>query len=125
MESIRVDGNDPDEMYCAARDAIARARSGQGPTLVEAMTFRFKGHLLGDVDGYMNVKEKEAAVAADPVPRFRKRLIADGIATEAQLSQIEADAEREILDAIEFALASKWPEHNEIRKDVYADEVPT
>src|SRR6266403_2003604 len=124
MESVCVDGNDPDKMYEAARAAIARARSGLGPTLIEAMTFRFKGHLLGDADGYMDVEAKKRAIAADPVPRFRKRLIADGIATEAELTQIEADAEREILDAIDFALASAWPTQDEMRKDVYATEVP-
>jgi pyruvate dehydrogenase E1 component alpha subunit len=88
------------------------------------MTFRFNGHLLGDADGYMDKEQKKAAKAADPVSRFRQRLIKDGVATEQQLAQIEADAEREILEAIEYALGSAWPDNDELRKDVYADEVP-
>jgi TPP-dependent pyruvate/acetoin dehydrogenase alpha subunit len=124
MKGVRVDGNDPFEMYATAREAIERARSGEGPTLIEAMTFRFNGHLLGDADGYMDKEQKKAAKAADPVSRFRQRLIKDGVATEQQLAQIEADAEREILEAIEYALGSAWPDNDELRKDVYADEVP-
>jgi pyruvate dehydrogenase E1 component alpha subunit len=124
MKSVRVDGNDPFEMYAGAREAVERARAGEGPTLIEAMTFRFNGHLLGDADGYMDKVQKKAALAADPVPRFRQRLIEDGVATEQQLVQIEADAEHEILEAIEYALGSPWPDNDELRKDVYADEVP-
>jgi pyruvate dehydrogenase E1 component alpha subunit len=124
MASIRADGNDPIEMYAVARDAIERARRGEGPTLIEAMTFRFKGHLLGDADGYMDREQKAAAMAADPIPRFRQRLINDGIATEEQIAKIEAEAEREIQEAIDYALASPWPEYRELRQDVYADEVP-
>jgi len=124
MHGIHVDGNDPVAMYAAAREAVERARSGQGPTLIEAVTFRFKGHLLGDNDGYMDKEQKKAAMAVDPVPRFRAKLLADGIASEEQLAQIEADADREITEAIDYALDSAWPEFDELRKDVYADEVP-
>jgi pyruvate dehydrogenase E1 component alpha subunit len=125
MPGIHVDGNDPVAMYAAAREAIERARTGEGPTLIEAMTFRFKGHVLGDADGYMDKGVKQAAVAADPVKRFRQYLLDEGIATESQLAEIEAQADQQITEAIEFALASPWPEYDELRKDVYADEVPS
>ena len=124
MHSIHVDGNDPIAMYSAARTAIERARAGEGPTLIEAMTFRFKGHVMGDADGYMDKEQKRAAVAADPVKRFRQYLLEEGIATEEQLVRIESDADQQITEAIEYAMASPWPELDELRKDVYADEVP-
>lgn len=123
MHSIHVDGNDPVAMYDAARTAIERARAGEGPTLIEAMTFRFKGHVMGDADGYMDQEQKKAAIAADPVKRFRQMLLDDGIADEELLADIEATAEQQIVEAIEFAVTSPWPELDELRKDVYADEV--
>ena len=123
MPGLHVDGNDPFAMYAAAREAIDRARNGGGPTLIEAMTFRFFGHLLGDADGYMDPAEKKAAMEADPVPRFRRRLIESGVAAEAELAAIEAQIEAEIEDAISFALASEFPPLAEIERDVYATEV--
>jgi TPP-dependent pyruvate/acetoin dehydrogenase alpha subunit len=121
MPGVRADGNDPFEMYSVAGEAIERARAGGGPTLIEAMTFRFNGHLLGDADGYMDKTRKKDAMEADPVPRYRARLIADGVALEEQLLEIEARVDRDIREAIEFALASPYPDLIELRRDVYAD----
>jgi pyruvate dehydrogenase E1 component alpha subunit len=119
MPGIHVDGNDPIAMYGAAAEAVARARAGEGPTLIEAMTYRFNGHVFGDADGYIPEEEKEAAIAADPYPRFRARLIADGIASEAELASIEAGWEAALDEAVEFALASPLPALEEISTDVY------
>ena len=123
IPGVRVNGNDPIEMFAAAREAVERARAGEGPTLIEAMTFRFNGHVFGDADAYMDKEQKKAAMEADPVPIFRARLIAEGIASEEQLSAIEADIEKRIDDAVEFALASPFPELDELTKDVYAEGV--
>ena len=123
IPGVRVDGNDPIEMYAAAKEAIDRARAGEGPTLLEAMTFRFHGHVFGDADAYMDKAQKQAAVEADPVPRFRARLIADGVATEEQLAAMEAQIEADIDAAVEFALASSFPELDELTRDVYAEGV--
>jgi pyruvate dehydrogenase E1 component alpha subunit len=123
IPGVRVNGNDPVEMYAAAREAVERARAGEGPTLIEAMTFRFHGHVFGDADNYMDKAQKRAAIEADPVPIFRARLIAEGIATETELAGIEADIEARIDEAVEFALASPFPELDELTKDVYAEGV--
>ena len=123
MPGVRVDGNDPEAMYSAFAEAVARARAGEGPTMIEAMTFRFFGHNFGDDDSYMPPEQKAAAMAADPVPRLRARLIADRIATEEELAALEAGIEREIDDAIEFALASPWPEPDDLRFDVFEKEI--
>ncbi|MEO5597300.1 MAG: thiamine pyrophosphate-dependent enzyme, partial [Novosphingobium sp.] len=121
IPGVRVNGNDPIEMYAAAREAVERARAGEGPTLIEAMTFRFHGHVFGDSDAYMDKAQKQAAIAADPVPIFRARLIAEGIATEVELAAIEAEIEARIDAAVEFALASPFPELSELTTDVYAE----
>ena len=123
MPGVRVDGNDPEAMYAAAHEAIARARAGEGPTLIEAMTFRFFGHVFGDADKYMDKAQKAAAIAADPMPAFRNKLIADGIASAEQLSEIEAGHEAALDAAVEFALGSPFPDLEELRRDVFAAEV--
>lgn len=123
MPGVRVDGNDPEAMYSAFAAAVARARAGEGPTLLECMTFRFFGHNFGDDDSYIPPEQKAAAMEADPVPRLRARLIADRIATEAELAALEADIESQIDEAIEFALASPWPDPDELRFDVFEKEI--
>lgn len=123
MAGITIDGNDPIATYSAAREAVERARRGDGPTLIEALTFRFHGHVFGDDDAYMDKSQKAAAIAADPVPRLRSLLIARGIATDEQLAAVEADIEREIDEAVEFALASPFPDPEELFRDVYAEEI--
>lgn len=123
IPGVRVNGNDPIEMFAAAREAVERARAGEGPTLIEAMTFRFHGHVFGDADGYMDKAQKKAAMDADPVPIFRARLIAEGITTDVELAALEADIEKQIDEAVEFALASAFPELDELTKDVYAEGI--
>lgn len=123
MPGVTVNGNDPLAMFEAARTAVARARAGEGPTLIEAMTFRFHGHVFGDPDAYMDPAQKEAAMRDDPVPAYRAWLIAQGHASEAELGEMEAQIERGIDEALEFALSSPYPDVAELRRDVYRDEV--
>ena len=123
MPGERVDGNDPFAMYAAAHEAVRRARAGEGPTLIEAMTYRFFGHVFGDQDAYMDKARKAEAMANDPVPRFRQRLIDDGIANEDQLAAMEAEIEKQIDEAVEYALASDFPGIEELKRDVFAEEL--
>lgn len=122
MPGVTVDGNDPLQMFAVAKQAVDRARAGQGPTLIEAKTFRFHGHVFGDADKYMAKGEKEAAMARDPVPRFRAWLIEQGHASEADLAAMEAAIERDIDAAVEFALSSPNPDLEELNRDVFATE---
>lgn len=119
MPGIHVDGNDPIAMYGAAREAVERARAGDGPTLVEAMTYRFHGHVFGDADQYIDKAEKAKWIENDPYPKFRARLIEDGIASEEQLAGIEADFERQIEEAVAYALDCPFPDTAELSTDVY------
>ena len=121
MPGVTIDGNDPLAVYAAARTAIARARAGDGPTLIEAKTFRFHGHVFGDADAYMEKGEKEAAMARDPVPRFRAWQVEGGVA-EAELVALETAIDREIDDAVAFALESPVPDLSELQRDVLAEE---
>lgn len=123
MPSIHVDGNDPIAMWQAAGEAVARARNGEGPTLIEAMTYRFHGHIFGDADAYMDPAVKAEAMKQDPVPLFRAWLLEQGHAGEDELAGLEAAIDKEIGEAVEFALTSPYPDVAELRRDVFAQEI--
>lgn len=118
IPGLYVDGNDPFAMYAAARQGVERARGGDGPTLIEAITFRFFGHVFRDADKYMDPHEKAAAMAADPYPAYRTKLISTGVATEAELAEIEAKFEAELDEAVAFALDAPFPDAKELTSDV-------
>jgi pyruvate dehydrogenase E1 component alpha subunit len=123
MPGVRVNGNSPLELYAVAKDAIERARTGGGPTLIEAMTFRFFGHVFGDDDKYMDPGEKAEHEKHDPYPIYRNWLIEQEHAVEGELLAIEVAHAKEIEAALKFALDSPFPDDSEIRHDVYAHEV--
>jgi len=103
MTAEQVDGNDPIAMYEASQRAAEHARSGKGPVLLEAMTYRFRGHSAQDTQKYRNREDVERYRSKDPNLAFRKRLIDDGIMTEEQAQQIEGEASQTIDAAIEHA----------------------
>ncbi len=123
IPGVTVDGNDPAAMYEAAADAILSARAGNGPTLLEAKTFRFMGHFFGDDGSYIDEQIMADRMAKDPVPALRQRLIADGRADETALTAIEDAARQQLDDALEFARNSEYPDVSELGRDVYAEEV--
>jgi pyruvate dehydrogenase E1 component alpha subunit len=104
-------------MYATAAEAVERARAGNGPTFIEAKTFRFLGHLLGDDSHYIPASEMAAAKAADPLPAYRRELVSRGVA-ESVLTAIDADILAQVEDAAQFALDSPYPDTAEIRIDV-------
>ena len=122
MPGFTVDGNDPLAVYAQAKSAIDRARAGKGPTLIEATTFRFNGHVLGDTDAYMDKGEKAAAMANDPVPKYRAWLIQNKVTDESTLAALEYAISRELDAAVEFALSSPVPDLHELELDVFAEE---
>src|SRR5439155_9543903 len=105
----RVNGNDPDEGYGALSEAVDRARSGGGPTLVECMTFRLRGHSIGDDNAYMKEGELSAREAEDPVPAYRKRLLDSGACTEKELAAIDASATAAVNDAVKTVTEAPFP----------------
>jgi pyruvate dehydrogenase E1 component alpha subunit len=121
MPGFTVDGNNPQAIWDVARAALERARAGQGPTLIEALTFRFFGHVMGDQSEYIPKEEMNAAMALDPVPALRSALLAAGHATEASLIEMDNELRDEIDDALAFALESPYPDVIETHRDVYAE----
>jgi pyruvate dehydrogenase E1 component alpha subunit len=124
MPGVSVDGNDALAMWREARRAIERARNGGGPTLLEAHTFRFEGHNMGDAGEYIPKEMMAEARALDPVPQLRALLLQGGHATEPQLVDLESQMDREIDEAAKFAFDSPFAGIDELRRDVYAEEIP-
>jgi acetoin:2,6-dichlorophenolindophenol oxidoreductase subunit alpha len=121
LESILVDGNDPDAVYAVAVRALNRARAGGGPSLIEAETYRHGGHSRADPGKYRPAEEVAAWLARDPLPMYRARLLEAGVAGEAELEKIEEDAARAVDAATEFAKAGAQPGEHLLLKDVWAD----
>lgn len=122
MRGVAVDGNDPVAIWHEVREAVGRARKGEGPTLIEAKTFRFNGHNLGDPGEYIPKEVYAAALERDPIPLFRKKLIHEKIASEEQLTKLQADLTSEVSEAMEYALSSPWPAVENLTDDVFKSE---
>lgn len=120
MPGLHIDGNDPLAVYAAAAEAIERARKGDGPTLIEAVTFRFNGHLIGDPGEYIPKEEYAEAQENDPYPRYRNWLQKNGHASDEDLDAIDAGIKQLIAEAEKFAFDSPPPDAAELGIDVYA-----
>lgn len=119
IPGITVDGNNPLEVFSAAKKAINRARNGHGPSLIEANTFRFFGHVIDEDQGYIPNEERTWAMTRDPVPLYRNWLIEQEISGSRDLDAIDKSIENEIDEAIRFAVDSKFPDIDELNKDIY------
>src|SRR5437899_11748909 len=120
LPRILIDGNDADEVYRTAQDVFARARAGNGPSLVECKTYRYSGHSRADPAKYRPPGELEAWLARDPVKLYRERLLKFGVPENA-IAQIETEVKRAIDEATEKCKAAPAPPAEILATDVYAD----
>ncbi len=120
LESILIDGNDADIVHATARTAIDRARSGGGPSLIEAETYRHGGHSRADPATYRPAEEVAIWMARDPVVRYRQRLLDQGVA-EAELAGIEAGILAEVEAAIDEAREMPFPTAESLSTNVWSD----
>ncbi|MDI6754435.1 MAG: thiamine pyrophosphate-dependent dehydrogenase E1 component subunit alpha [Thermodesulfobacteriota bacterium] len=119
-----IDGNDAIAGYEAAKEAINRARSGQGPTLIEAKTYRIHGHTAMDrfhLGGYRPKEEVDEWEKKDPVKKLRERLMEIRMATAQELDEIDQKTKEEIEEAEKFAKESPYPTREDILRDVYCE----
>jgi 2-oxoisovalerate dehydrogenase E1 component len=121
LPGVAVDGNDVLAVDGAAREAVARARAGRGPTLLECRTYRTRAHAEGmRDDGYRTREEVEGWKARDPIGRLAATILEKGAATRQDLEAIEARVRSEVEEAFEFAKASPWPDPATVTEHVYA-----
>jgi len=116
-----VDGNDVFEVYQATLEAADRARTGQGPTLLELETYRFAGHSRSDPGHYRSKEEVAAWKKRDPIVRFETDALSSGLLTEPEIVDYRASVEAELNDAVAFAESSPSPLAEECLTDVYAE----
>jgi len=121
IPGIRIDGNDPEAVFATVTEAANRARAGDGPTLIEAVTFRFKGHYFGDTMKYMPKEQLAEAELRDPMITYRRTLIAGGLLTEAELDEIDHAAVADVEEAVAAIAAAGSPGIEALENDLYAD----
>ena len=120
MPGVRVDGMDVLEVYGATMEAVARAREGDGPSLIEAVTYRFRGHSMSDPAEYRSKREERIWQERDPIKNLRRRMLGERHVAEARLGDVEAAVAREIEEAVKFADESPEPSVDELGTGIYA-----
>lgn len=122
MAGVEVDGMDVLAVHSVAREAVARARAGEGPTLIEALTYRFRGHSLADPDELRSKPEKDFWFARDPIKRLATYMAEQGLASADELKAIDKRIQATIEEAVTFALESPEPDPADLYKYVFAED---
>ncbi len=122
MVGVEVDGMDVLAVRAVAQEAVARARAGEGPTLIEALTYRFRGHSLADPDEMRSKAEKEFWFSRDPIKKLAAYLLEQNLADEQELKAIEQKIQNVIDEAVKFAESSPEPDPSELYRFIFAED---
>jgi pyruvate dehydrogenase E1 component alpha subunit len=122
MAGEEVDGMDVLAVRAAAERAIERARAGEGPTVLECLTYRFRGHSLADPDELRAEEEKQFWAKRDPLKAFERDLVSDGLVSADELRAIEKEIDAEVQDCVEFALNAPEPDTSELTRYIWAED---
>lgn len=122
MPSDKVDGMTPELVHEGVARAVKRARDGEGPTLLEMKTYRYRGHSVSDPQKYRSKDEVEEYKDQDPIIKVRKTILENNFATEAALQEIDEKINGIVEASVKFAEESPWPDDSEVLKDVYIDQ---
>jgi len=124
MPSEQIDGMSCETVHDAMEEAVARARNGEGPTFLEMRTYRYRGHSMSDPAKYRTKEEVEAYKLQDPLEKVRQTLLDQGWYTESELEAWEERIMKVVLESVEFAENSPYPDESELYTDVYTDSYP-
>jgi pyruvate dehydrogenase E1 component alpha subunit len=122
MAGVEVDGMDVLAVRAVAQEAVARARAGEGPTVIEALTYRFRGHSLADPDELRSKDEKEFWFARDPIKKLAAYLVEHNLSDQEELKGIDLKIQGVIDDAVKFAESSPEPDPSELYRFVFAED---
>jgi len=121
IPGITIDGTDVLEVYRVCKEAVLRARKGDGPTIIESVTMRMHGHAAHDNAWYVPKKQFEEWKKKDPVDRFEKVLLNEGIFTDSKKKSMMAEIQEQINDATKIALETPYPPGEQAAEGVYAE----
>lgn len=121
MPADMVDGMTPETVHESVSRAVKRARSGDGPTLLELKTYRYKGHSISDPQKYRSKEEVDEYKDQDPISKVRSTILSNQFASEADLKAIDDRIGLVVDESVRFAEESPWPDDSELLKDVYLD----
>jgi len=122
MPADNADGMSAEAVHEAISRAVKRAREGDGPTLLEMKTYRYKGHSISDPQKYRTKEEVEEYKTKDPIDIIRQTILENKFATEEELAAIDKNVNEKVEASVKFAEESPWPDDSELLKDVYADK---
>ena len=128
MPGVLVDGQDIMAMYEVTKEAVQRGRSGLGPTLIEARTYRYQEHseALNRIlrEEYRSEEELQEWKQRDPIDLFKALLIEQNISSEEEINELQDNVAETVNDALEFARESPYPNEEDLLEDMYADPLP-
>jgi len=124
MESYRIDSGDPESTFIKTAEIIAKIRSDSKPRLVEMMTYRWHGHMEGDEEAYRDEAEKRRYQQADPIERLKTELLDKGELSQSQLVGLEASVDKNVAEAVDYAIRSELPDNDELLTDIYSPDPP-
>jgi pyruvate dehydrogenase E1 component alpha subunit len=122
MPSDKLDGMTPEIVHEGVARAVKRARDGEGPTLLEMKTYRYRGHSVSDPQKYRSKDEVEEYKNQDPITKVTKTILENKYASEAELKAIDDKINAIVEASVKFAEESPWPDDSEVLKDVYIDQ---
>jgi pyruvate dehydrogenase E1 component alpha subunit len=123
MAGVEVDGMDVLAVYAVGKEAVRRARAGEGPTLIEALTYRFRGHSLADPDELRSKEEKDFWFARDPIKKLAGQLVEMSLVTDEELKAIDKKIQLEVEESVRFAESSPEPDPSELYRFIFAENV--
>lgn len=122
MPADMIDGMTPEAVHEGVARAVKRARSGEGPTLLELKTYRYKGHSISDPQKYRSKEEVEEYKDQDPIQKVKNTILSNKYASEEDLLAIDNRINQVVEESVKFAEESPWPDESELLKDVYLDQ---
>jgi pyruvate dehydrogenase E1 component alpha subunit len=122
MPADKIDGMTPEAVHEGVARAVKRAREGDGPTLLELKTYRYKGHSISDPQKYRSKEEVDEYKDQDPIVKVKNKILKNGFGTEAELQVINDRIDAIVEQSVKFAEESPWPDDSEVYKDVYIDQ---